>query len=194
MILIPTQNVCLSSWRMSAIVIGAYTAPYGKKPQRPLARTLRWDLAASRANIYFPANLDSSSAGTLVTQNSGAMPFFNLFFPTEPRKATDRDYLAVNGAVIRDETAQQLVIFHDVGFQPLIAVCGCILRDGVYFEKAHVPFTVSEQTCRLYGPLVIRDITPGDSILCCALASNLMYIDTTKREYYGGVYWLSVKK
>ncbi|MDR3540753.1 MAG: hypothetical protein P4L69_07245, partial [Desulfosporosinus sp.] len=139
-VMVPTHNESVPSWRMEAILMGCDTSPYGEPALRPLNRSLRWDLAA-QANITFP-DLDTA---TLVEQHSGALPFHNLYFPAEKRNASDREYLSVCGALLRDETAQRLVSFYDVGFQPLAAVCGAIVRDGFNFEQAHVPFTVTER-------------------------------------------------
>lgn len=189
MVMIPTQNEHLRSWRMEGIVLGADTSPYGKVAKRPLSRNLRWDLAA-QANISFP---DLNTA-TYITQHSGALPFHNLYFPMERRLATDREYVSVCGSVIRDETSQGLVTFYDVGFQPLFSVCGAIVRDGFNFQNAHVPFTVTERMCRILGPLVIKDISPGDSLISCTIGDKILYINTLKREKYGGVNWVAVTK
>ncbi|MDR3540947.1 MAG: hypothetical protein P4L69_08325, partial [Desulfosporosinus sp.] len=94
----------------------------------------------------------------------------------------------------RDETAQRLVSFYDVGFQPLAAVCGAIVRDGFNFEQAHVPFTVTERMCRALGPLIFKDITTGDPIISAVIGSNMLYIDCEKKEKYGGVIWVKAIK
>lgn len=190
LVMLPTHNESLLSWRMDAIVIGCDCTPYGQPPARPLARSLRWDLAA-QANITFP-DLETAC---LVQQHSGALPFHNLYFPTEKRLATDREYVSVSGAVLRDDTAQRLVSFYDVGFQPMSAVCSAIVRDGFNFQKAHVPFTVTERMCRTNNsPLVFKDITPGDPLICATIGSHILYINCEQKEKYGGILWVVAKK
>ena len=189
-LMVPTLNRSMGSWRLEAIVIGADASPYGQRPKRALSRVLRWDAAANRG-VTFP---DLETA-TCVTQFSGALPFHNLFFPVEKRHPEDREYTSVSGAVLRDETAQRLVSFFDVGFQPVMAVCGAFVRDGFNFETAHVPLSVTERMCRNQGgPLIVKDITPGDPLISCSIGTRQFYIDTTKREKYGGVTWVSAVK
>lgn len=188
-VLVPTLNCSLPSWCMDAIVVGCDCAPYGEPQTKKLSAALRWDLAAG-ANISFP-DLDSAC---LVRQHGGAMPFHNLYFPTRKREATDREYVSASGAVIKDETSQRLVSFFDVGFQPVVSVCGAIVRDGFNFHEAHVPFTVTERMCLSEGPLVFRDITPGDPLIRCTMGRHNLLIDCEKREKYGGVLWVSATK
>jgi hypothetical protein len=145
---------------------------------------------AAQANIVFP-DLESAS---LIKQHSGALPFHNLFFPTEKRLATDREYISVSGAILRDDTSQRLVSFYDVGFQPISAVCSAIVSDGFNFEKAHVPFTVTERMCRTLGPLVFKDITLGDPLICATIGKHILYINCEKKEKYGGVLWVTAVK
>lgn len=188
-LMVPTQNETMSGWRLDAIVVGADTSPYGETAARPLSRSLRWDLAA-QIGVTFP-NLDDAK---LVVQHSGALPFHNLWFPTTKRLATDRQYIGVSGSVIRDDTYLRLVSFYDVGFQVVMTICGCVVRDGFNFAKAHIPLTITERMTRCLGPLVWSDGPAGSKTVIGTIGTHKLVVNTEERETYGGVTWVIARR
>lgn len=191
-LLVPTQNETLQGWNMETIVIGADTTPYGRSQKRPLNRSLRWDIMASKCNVFFPGNLDDA---TLVVQRSGALPFHNLWFPLTRRNAMMREYITVCGSEIHDNTSLHLVTYYDVGFQAVMAVAGCVIRDGFNFTNpnVHIPFTITERMTRCLGPLIWSDGPEGSHTVVGKIGNKIVVVDILDREKYGGVTWVTAK-
>jgi hypothetical protein len=191
-LMIPTQNESLQGWRMEAVVIAGDTSPYGMPQKRSLSRALRWDLAATQCYVYFSGNLDEA---TLVTQKSGALPFHNLWFPIVRKTAVMTNYLTVAGAEIHDDTELHLVTYYDVGFQPVIAAAGCVIRDGLNYinPKIHIPLLISERMTRRLGPLVWSDGPRGSHCIIGKIGDRTLKVDLLDREKFGGVTWVTAK-
>lgn len=187
-VLVPTFNVHLDSWRHQCVVMGADTSPYGEQEARPLARALRWDLAAA-AGMHF-----TGTTGQLVQQMSGALPFHDLMFPVDKRDPGSPEYVSVSGGVIRDDTEQRLVGVYDVSFQPVVIICGAVVRNGYNYGPAHVPMTVTESMTSRYGPLRVEDTTPRSRSVRLRLGPNTYTVDLCAREKYGGVVWLTATR
>jgi hypothetical protein len=188
---IPTQNESLSCWCSEIIVIGSPDEKHGMPAKRPLMRSMRWDLMP--AHLKFP-NLDET---LLIRQWSAALPFHNLHFALNKRSPSDREHFGVSGSRLRDDTRLHLVSFCDVGFQTVPIVCGCYVKDGLNYEKAHVPLSIMERVTRR-EPIVFFDGPEGSNLVQFRVmgssgAYRTMNINILEREEFGGVNWVTVK-
>ena len=187
-VFVPTQNESITSWRTDAVVVGCDTTPYGRAPNTPIARSLRWDLAAAAG--YVLGALDEAA---LVEQHSNALPFHNLHFPIAKRAPMDKTYMGVSGAVITDNTTLHLVTCCDVGFQTVPVVCGCFVQDTLNFKKAHVPLTITERMTRVNGPLVFTDGLSGTTYINAHMGNRTFRIDVLERGSFGGIQWVKIE-
>jgi hypothetical protein len=190
---VPTQNVSLSCWCSDIVVLGTANDKYGITPSVPIAANSPW-LAR------LPEKLGPTPpAGNafVVRMWSAALPFHNLYFPMEKASPKERSYTGLSGARLRDDTRQHLVSMCEVGFQTVPVVCGCYVRDGLNYEKAHVPLSIMERVTRR-GPLVFFDGPEGtDSVMFRVVSSSgadrVISVNVLDREEFGGVNWVTAK-
>jgi hypothetical protein len=178
----------LSEWRIDAIVIGGFAETSGKKPERPMARTFRFDLAFAQG-LIFP-NLDES---ILISRWSAALPFHNLYVPRERQDPNNREYYGVSGVHMVDNTTKRLVLFYDVQLLTTVVVCGCFVRYSTSFPNSYVPLTIVERVTRVH-PVVFSDSTDGTETIVVSVGGSPIYlIDPTKRDNYKGVSWIGLQ-
>lgn len=188
-IFVPIQNDSMRCCCSEIITMGCDPSPYADAPAENPGRFIRWDLFAACGITLKPAVMERAS---LVIQSSGALPFHNLWFPLEKRSPNNRMYVSTSGALLRDDTRLRLATFFDVGFQALISICGCIVRDGVRFPTAHVPLMIMEGMTRAHGPLIIRESLETPTVTL-QLGDQMLRVNPTEREYFGGVFWITAK-
>ena len=185
-IFIPTQNEHLSEWCMDAIVIGGYAENSGKRPERPLSRAFRFDLAFTQQVIF--GNLDNA---ILISRYSAALPFHNLWIPRTKPDPASREYFGISGTHLVDNTSLRAVTFYDVLFLTLPVVCGCFVRNSA-FPDAFVPLTVVERVTR-DQPIVFSDNPDGSKNIVMSIAGVPCYlIDPTQRVHFNSVDWVSL--
>jgi hypothetical protein len=163
-VFVPTMNDCIDRWHVDVHVRGCDTKPYGTPGE----------------NGWFD-----------ISQRSESLPFHDLHFPIETRSPYDRTRMGISGAVVVDETALRLVRCYDAGFQLLLNICGCFVRDSLKYEAAHIPLVIMERATTIAGPFVVRDAPGG---VTCHLGDRVYSIDLNRRTRFGGLDWIEIIK
>ena len=186
---VPTQNENISGWRVDVIAMQGEVEAHGKRALRSLARSFRFDLAASQAQVSF-APCDNA---TLIRRYGPSLPFHNLWIPLVKAPPSSREFHSICGAVLRDETSKRLINFYEVMFMAVPVVCGCFVRNLVSFPQSYVPLTVSERVSREMS-VVFCDARDGsDAVYMCIRGVPAYIIDLSNREYYSGVNWVPLR-
>jgi len=165
-VFVPTLNDCLSKWIVKVHIKGCDPSIYAT----PVAES-DWHT---------------------IKQKSKSLPFHNLYFPIVARSHFSRKRIGISGAVVVDETALQLVRCYDAGFQLLLSVNGCFVRDSLSYATAHIPLVISERVTSTYGPLIVRDAPDG--VTCHVGDGNVYRINLMNRSRFKYLDWVEIEK
>jgi hypothetical protein len=96
-----------------------------------------------------------------------------------------RLHVGASGIRVSDVTGKRLVVFVENNMSTLVMMCGCLVRNGLKFERAHVPLLLSP---KLGMEFVFGDDPAGVSLSIDGRQAGL--INTENRQRHNGFYWL----
>jgi hypothetical protein len=100
-----------------------------------------------------------------------------------------RTYVSANGTKAKDNTRLRLMTFTEHCFRTVPLLCGCAIRDGVSYCRAHVPITLIPDRGMFYSfedcAVSVIMIVDGMPKLC---------VDPLNRHRFGEVWWVEGRK